>query len=332
MDRKTDYIAELAHRVTVMQTGGYRHTEEDFAYAFKKWLVNMVVCWVRPDVTNQSIMVFVGKGGIFKTTFFDHLLPPHLRKYFANDSTGDYKNKDFLQMCASKAIVCLDEFSCLRGKNLDSFKSNITKRNISMRIPYAEWDCILQNNAGFCATSNEVHIIDDDENRRFLIWRIEKIKSPIDFPFNYEGIYSQAVALAQEVIEKRRRGEHCDWVYWFTKEENEEIQRHNLYFRVNNYIAERINKFYRVPDADTPSEFCKFVTASDVMERICTNPAFRQSMSNKDISMFMEALGFKKIHRKTGNGWKVIEMRPDEIENNQKMDGSENIPPGDLPF
>ena len=76
----------------------------------------------------------------------------------------------------------------------------------------------------------------------------------------------------------------------------------------------------------------KFVTASDVMERICTNPAFRQSMSNKDISMFMEALGFKKIHRKTGNGWKVIEMRPDEIENNQKMDGSEDIPPGDLPF
>lgn len=68
-DRKTDYIAELAHRVTVMRTGGYRHTEEDFAYAFKKWLVNMVVCWVRPDVTNQSIMVFVGKGGIFKTTF-----------------------------------------------------------------------------------------------------------------------------------------------------------------------------------------------------------------------------------------------------------------------
>ena len=65
---------------------------------------------------------------------------------------------------------------------------------------------------------------------------------------------------------------------------------------------------------------------------ICTNPAFRQSMSNKDISMFMEALGFKKIHRKTGNGWKVIEMRPDEIENNQKMDGSENIPPEDLPF
>ena len=203
-DRKTDYIAELAHRVTVMQTGGYRHTEEDFAYAFRNgwstwWFAGSARC-------HQPVYHgFRRQGRHLQDHVFDHLLPPHLRKYFANDSTGDYKNKDFLQMCASKAIVCLDEFSCLRGKNLDSFKSNITKRNISMRIPYAEWDCILQNNAGFCATSNEVHIIDDDENRRF-IWRIEKIKSPIDFPFNYEGIYSQAVALAQEVIEKRRRG------------------------------------------------------------------------------------------------------------------------------
>ena len=56
---------------------------------------------------------------------------------------------------------------------------------------------------------------------------------------------------------------------------------------------------------------------------------------NIEISLFdidWRKAGFKKIHRKTGNGWKVIEMRPDEIENNQKMDGSENIPPEDLPF
>ena len=177
-------------------------------------------------------------------------------------------------------------------------------------------DCILQNNAGFCATSNEIHIIDDDENRRFLIRRIEKIKSPIDFPFNYEGIYSQAVALAQEVIEKRRRVSIATGFTGLRRRRTRRFSATIFISRVNNYIAERINKFYRVPDADTPSEFCKFVTASDVMERICTNPAFRQSMSNKDISMFMEALGFKKIHRKTGNGWKVIEMRPDEIENN----------------
>ena len=39
-----------------------------------------------------------------------------------------------------------------------------------------------------CGTSNEVHIIDDEENRRFLIWRIEKIKSPICCGQATEGI------------------------------------------------------------------------------------------------------------------------------------------------
>ena len=55
------WLDEIVGEHRMMQTGGYRHTEEDFVYAFRKWLVNMVVCWVRPDVTNQSIMVFVGE-------------------------------------------------------------------------------------------------------------------------------------------------------------------------------------------------------------------------------------------------------------------------------
>jgi len=339
-DGETDYITELANTVTLKHTTGYRHTPRDFAYAFKKWLVNMVVGWLCQDETNQAIMVFVGKGGIFKTTFFDHLLPPSLRKYFANDSTGDYKSKDFLQMCSSKALVCLDELTIVQGKNQSSFKSNITKRSISMRIPYAEWDCLLQNNAGFCATSNELHIIPDSENRRYLMWYIDRIQSPIDYPFNYEGIYSQALALAREVKARKKakeespeqEGELKGWVYWFTAEDNEAIQRHNEYFRINNYIVERIKKFYKVPGRDTAPEYTKFVTASDVIERICTNPIFRQTMSNKDISKVMDELGFTKVHRHFGTCWIVIELRNDQIENNSKMDGTENLPPDEMPF
>ena len=331
-DGKTDYITQLANTVTLKHTGSYRHTPKDFAYAFKKWLVNMVVGWLSKDETNQAIMVFVGKGGIFKTTFFDHLLPQSLRNYFANDSTGDYKSKDFLQMCSSKALVCLDELTTVQGKNQSSFKSNITKRSISMRIPYAEWDCLLQNNAGFCGTSNELHIITEKENRRYLMWHIERIQSPIDHPFNYEGIYSQALALAKEVKQRKKEGKQGDWVYWFTPEENDEIQRHNEYFRTNNYIVERILKFYALPDFTTPPEYTKFVTASDIIERICSNPVFRQSMSNKDISQVMDELGFIKTHRHVGIGWIVVELRSDQIENNSKNDGTQNLPLDAVPF
>ena len=49
---------------------GYDHTQERFRYYFKKWLVAMVVAWVTPNVVAQTMLIFVGRGGIFKTTSF----------------------------------------------------------------------------------------------------------------------------------------------------------------------------------------------------------------------------------------------------------------------
>ena len=85
------------------------------------------------------ILIFVGKGGIFKTTFFHMLLPPQLRQYFLNDSTGAYTDKDFMEAFSSKALLCLDEFEMVFGKNLSAFKSNMTKVTFSIRRPYDKY-------------------------------------------------------------------------------------------------------------------------------------------------------------------------------------------------
>ncbi|MGO5246897.1 VapE domain-containing protein, partial [Prevotella sp. LCP21S3_D2] len=105
-----DYIDQLADRIEVENLPDYEHTQSLFRYFFKKWLVAMVVAWVTLKVVNQMILIFVGKGGIFKTTFFHMLLPPQLRQYFLNDSTGAYTDKDFMEAFSSKALLCLDEF------------------------------------------------------------------------------------------------------------------------------------------------------------------------------------------------------------------------------
>ena len=105
-----DYIDQLADRIEVENLPDNEHTQSLFRYFFKKWLVAMVVAWVTLKVVNQMILIFVGKGGIFKTTFFHMLLPPQLRQYFLNDSTGAYTDKDFMEAFSSKALLCLDEF------------------------------------------------------------------------------------------------------------------------------------------------------------------------------------------------------------------------------
>ena len=143
------------------------HTQSLFRYFFKKWLVAMVVAWVTLKVVNQMILIFVGKGGIFKTTFFHMLLPPQLRQYFLNDSTGAYTDKDFMEAFSSKALLCLDEFEMVFGKNLSAFKSNMTKVTFSIRRPYDKYRSEMPHRGSLCGTTNNQQFITDEENRRY---------------------------------------------------------------------------------------------------------------------------------------------------------------------
>ena len=160
-DGKKDYISELADRVTVAYCPGYGHTQERFRYYFKKWLVAMVVAWVTPNVVAQTMLIFVGRGGIFKTTSFYYTLPPILRKYFINESTANYTDKDVMEAFASKALMCCDELDQVTGKNQSAFKSNVTKLVFSIRRPYDKYRSELMHRAALCGTSNTMHLITD---------------------------------------------------------------------------------------------------------------------------------------------------------------------------
>ena len=48
---------------------------------FKKWFVAMVASWMKDEVVNHTVLVLVGRQGIFKTTWLDNLIPPELRAY-----------------------------------------------------------------------------------------------------------------------------------------------------------------------------------------------------------------------------------------------------------
>lgn len=308
-EKDPDHIGELADTISVLHAPEYYHTHELFKYAFKKWFVAMVAGWITKKNVNETMLLLVGKGGIYKTTFLEHLLPPCLHDYFTNDSTADYNNKDFLEYFSSKALICLDEFATPQGKNLNSFKSCVTKKELNVRYPYDRYASVLIHNASLCGTSNNLHIVDELENRRYLIWQVTSIVSPLSRPINYEGIYSQALAMSKKVLEaKGKKDLEDEWVYWLTTEDRAKQEIHNSMFMVNNYLDELIKKYYRVPEStDRSNPNLKFVTAADIIDKISTNAVFRQTLSNKDVSITMNRLGFTKQHRRNGNGWWVIE-------------------------
>lgn len=317
-----DYIAELTDRIEIQERPDAQHTQELFRYFFKKWLVAMVVAWVTLSVVNQMILIFVGKGGIMKTTFFAWLLPPALRQYFLNDSTGAYTDKDFMEGFSSKALLCLDEFESIFGKNLSAFKSNITKLTFSIRRPYDKYRSELPHRGSLCGTTNSQQFITDEENRRYCPWIVKSIKSPIDHPIDYDHVFSQAVALGKLVTE-HPKGAPIEWTYWLTRDDIELLRQHNRIFMVANYAEEQILRYYRVPDSSTNPEYIKFRYSAEILEKIGVNPALRQNLNSQNIGSVMARLGFQKIHKKGGNGWAVIEKEGMEIATDSTLGGDE---------
>lgn len=321
-DGKTDYIQMLADRIHIANTDGAHHTQEDFRYFFKKWFVAMVVTWVTDTVVGQTILIFVGKGGLFKTTFFDKLLPKILHDYFINESTASYTDKDFMEAMASKALMCLDEFETAFGKNLSAFKSCVTKLFFSIRRPYDKYRTELPHRAAMCGTSNSVQIISEEENRRYSPWLIESIDSPIDHPIDYQHVYAQAVALGKEVMERQRK--HKDgWVFWLTTEDIEVMREHNKMFMISNYMEDQILRYYRVPGKDVEARYIKFRYSSEILERIGGCPALSRYIYQQNLASTLLRLGFERKRRSKGMGWFVIEKEVGEMNTDAIVSPSE---------
>ena len=321
-DGKTDYIQMLADRIHIADTDGAHHTQEDFRYFFKKWFVAMVVTWVTDTVVGQTILIFVGKGGIFKTTFFDKLLPKILHEYFINESTASYTDKDFMEAMASKALMCLDEFETAFGKNLSAFKSCVTKLFFSIRRPYDKYRTELPHRAAMCGTSNSVQIISEEENRRYSPWLIESIDSPIDHPIDYQHVYAQAVALGKEVMERQRKHED-GWVFWLTTEDIEVMREHNKMFMISNYMEDQILRYYRVPGKDVEARYIKFRYSSEILERIGGCPALSRYIYQQNLASTLLRLGFERKRRSKGMGWFVIEKEVGEMNTDAIVSPSE---------
>lgn len=321
-DGKTDYIQMLADRIHIADTDGAHHTQEDFRYFFKKWFVAMVVTWVTDTVVGQTILIFVGKGGLFKTTFFDKLLPKILHDYFINESTASYTDKDFMEAMASKALMCLDEFETAFGKNLSAFKSCVTKLFFSIRRPYDKYRTELPHRAAMCGTSNSVQIISEEENRRYSPWLIESIDNPIDHPIDYQHVYAQAVALGKEVMERQRKHED-GWVFWLTTEDIEVMREHNKMFMISNYMEDQILRYYRVPGKDVEARYIKFRYSSEILERIGGCPALSRYIYQQNLASTLLRLGFERKRRSKGMGWFVIEKEVGEMNTDAIVSPSE---------
>ena len=294
-----DYIGQLARSVHV------KGNQEVFVEYFRKWFVGILPTIFDDQVVNHEIMVFIGKQGNFKSTFFSLLLPPPLQSYFQVKMNSSHLNKDDMLTLCEKALVCLEEIDELRPSELNQLKALVTAKNISERAAYARNKEHRPHIASFCGTGNNPQFLSDPtDNRRWLVVEVEDIDNPWKQPFNYTGIYSQALALWKSGFR-----------YWFDQDEIRLLNLQNKEFEVPNPEEELLLTYYR-----PTFEGCQgaiFLKVSEILERINTN--IRQPLSATKLGMLLSKLGFTKSRYNNERGYLVIERSMDEIQATRKL-------------
>ena len=234
----------LALSTSVKVKGGVENHMLFYEY-LRKWLVAMVASWVDDKVVNQSVLVFIGRQGLYKTTWFSQLLPPELRHYFRIKVNSNKVGKDDLIAMSQFGLVCYEELDVMRPSEVNTMKTVVTMPFIDERRPYGHYMEHMPHVASFCGTGNNILFLNDSSgNRRWLPFEVESIESPHENPFDYEGIYSEAYALYLQGFR-----------YYFTKAEEEVLKAHNEVFETPSQEKEMISRNFRLPNEQERGEF-----------------------------------------------------------------------------
>ena len=277
---------------------------------FKKWFVAMVASWMKDEVVNHQVLVLIGRQGIYKTTWLEHLIPPHLRAYACKLANSNDLNKDERLRIAEFGLISLDEIDSMNNRELNQLKSVITATDVNERAAYAYTKERRVRLASFCASGNRRDFLTDiTGNRRWLPFEVEEIQNPFYTLLPYERMYAQAWALAQDPL----------FSYWFDLDEIEVLEQHNQHFRDESNEEQLLPILFDVP-AEGRGEF---MTTAQISERLVSYGNIKKPMALGRLGVLMGSMGYRSVTR--GNrqarlrGWIVYQRDTEEIAANKKL-------------
>ena len=271
---------------------------------FKKWFVAMVASWMNDEVVNHTVLVLVGRQGIFKTTWLDHLIPPELRAYSSKlPLSGQISKDDRLRLCEN-GMLNIDELDAMCGREMNIVKSLLTSTDVNERAAYGRLKERRMRLASFCAsTNNREFLTDITGNRRWLPFEVESIQNPFHTIIPYERLYAQAKALVEEGI----------FSYWFDLDEMEVLEAHNEEFRALENEEQLLPILFDIP-AEGKGEF---MTTAEISDKLVTYGGIKKPMNTRKLGMLLSKRGYTKrtmyISGTMVRGWIVYQREADEI-------------------
>ena len=240
--------------------------------------------------------------GMHKSTFCKMLLPDCLQAYYT-DSVDLSAPGQTEQKLALFGLINLDEFDQITPRKMALLKNLMQMAELRIRKAYQKNFRPLPRIASFIATSNRKDLLSDPTgSRRFLCVELtHKIDaSPID----HNQLYAQLKA-------ELEAGER----YWFTTEEELEIQRNNSAFYKQTAEEELFHTLFRPARKAEP---CERLTSAEIFRRVKEKyPAAMLGMKLRNFTLMLANLGIPRLHLRYGNVYEVVPI--EKIDDSQEL-------------
>ena len=276
---------------------------------FKKWFVAMVASWLKDEVVNHQVLVLIGRQGIFKTTWLEHLIPPHLRAYCCKLANATQLSKDDRLRIAEFGLINMDELDAMTPRELNAMKSVITSTDVNERAAYGYTKERRVRLASFCASSNKREFLTDmTGNRRWLPFEVDSIQNPFHTTLPYDLMYAEALYLIDN-----------DFNYWFDLEEIDTLEQHNEVFRAQDSEEQLLPILFDIPAEGKG----KFMTTAQISERLVSYGNIKKPMPVSQLGMLLGKAGYQPIRRIINGirlrGWLVYQRDTNEMESLKRL-------------
>ena len=281
-----DRLEDLAGRIS---------TDTHWICYFHRWMLALTAQWMnRKQLHANSVapLLISTEQGWQKSTFCKSIVPEPLQAYYTDQM--DLAGSRLENKLALMGLINLDEFDRLSPRRMAQLKNLMQMPALTVRKAYQQHYQQLPRIASFIGTSNRKDLLTDPTgSRRFLC---VEVKHAIDCThLDLDQIYAQ---LKTELLQGAR--------FWFTHEEEKEIQEHNAAFYQASPEEEIFQAHFRAALPDEDGELLSLAEIIEVMRNF-----HRGLLSQLNLTKFGNALvasGVEKIHTRTGNRYRVVRV------------------------
>ena len=280
-----DRVSVLARRVS---------DEALWVNGFHRWMLAMVAQWMGMEgqcANAVAPLLISTEQGRCKSTFCSILLPEELQRFYI-----DKFDLTSVSGCEQKlslfGLINMDEFDRYSIRSMANLKNLMQLKKLTFRKSHRSYYSQLPRIASFIGTSNQKELLTDTTgSRRFLC---VEVKGKIDCSRpDYAQLYAQ---LKSELLAGER--------YWFSSEEEKEIQEHNRFFYRQSPEQDIFFRCFRLPKE---GEEAILLSPTEIFCRLQKKypAAFRHS-NVVNMGRMLVGLGVERVRTRCGSAYRVI--------------------------